>query len=492
MKTVSEERTHQWMAEYRARRSDEAFAALVRQHVNLVFATALRQVGDHGAAEEITQNVFVALAQASDKLQSHPTIAGWLHRTTLNKSREWLRAELRRHQREQVAVSRDLAAAEGDSVWAALVPLLDEALLDLREPDRQAVIMHYLEGHTFQEVGSVLGIGEDTARKRIDRCLDQLTRFFHRHGFEVPALSASTPLFALASPAAPSGLATSATSAALAAAHSATATTTYALIKGALKFMAWTNTKTAIGVGIGLLVAAAATTVTVKGIAALSTPIWQKHYDLSYVDTLPPQVKILPSLPATLRSGIHPCGIRNDKVIGLGQSIPDMLMMAYKVRPAELVWNAPIFGAKYNFATSSYDYFSNFPRDNGKIFQAAIQKTLGLAGHYETVQTNALILAVKFPNTHGFSPASGPSFDHESWDAYSVHGDSLGELLNYLELRLGVVVVDQTQMDGNYDIDFKWDGLSRAGLQQALLAQTGLELIPTNTTVQMLVVEQVK
>ncbi len=61
------------IAQFNADRSEEAFTALVRQHVNLVFATALRQVGDAGAAEEIAQNVFVALAQSAGKLGAHPT-----------------------------------------------------------------------------------------------------------------------------------------------------------------------------------------------------------------------------------------------------------------------------------------------------------------------------------------------------------------------------------------------------------------------------------
>jgi RNA polymerase sigma factor (sigma-70 family) len=248
------------IAEFNARRSEEAFAALVRQHANLVFATALRQVGDAGAAEEITQNVFVALALAAGKLGSHPTIAGWLHQTALNKSREWLRSELRRRKREQVAVNLDLARAEGDSVWASLVPLLDEALLELREPDRLAVILHFMEGQTFHEVGSALGIGEDTARKRVNRCLGQLTHFFRRRGFAAPALVAGTPLFALSSHAAPAGLAASATTAGLAAAHSA-ATSTLTLIKGALKIMAWTKAKTSIVVGIVAILAATSTTV---------------------------------------------------------------------------------------------------------------------------------------------------------------------------------------------------------------------------------------
>src|SRR6478752_6562101 len=93
------------IAKFNAGRSEEAFAALVRQHVNLVFGTALRQVGDRGAAEAITQSVFVALAQSSGRLGSHPTITGWLYKSTLNKSREWLRSELRRRRREQVALS---------------------------------------------------------------------------------------------------------------------------------------------------------------------------------------------------------------------------------------------------------------------------------------------------------------------------------------------------------------------------------------------------
>jgi RNA polymerase sigma factor (sigma-70 family) len=251
------------IAQFNARHNEDAFAALVKQHINLVFATALRQVGDGGAAEEIAQTVFVVLAQSCGKLGSHPTIAGWLYQTTLNKSREWLRSELRRRHREQVAVNLALAKAEGDSVWSPLVPLLDEALLKLSEPDRLSVILHYMEGRGFQEVGSVLGISEDGARKRVNRCLDELARFFRHRGFAVPAAASVAPLFALSSHAAPAGLAASATPAALAAAQSAASTSALTFVKGALKIMAWTKTKTAIVVGAGLLLASGTTTLIV-------------------------------------------------------------------------------------------------------------------------------------------------------------------------------------------------------------------------------------
>jgi RNA polymerase sigma factor (sigma-70 family) len=249
------------IAEFNAQRSEEAFAALLRQHVNLVYGTALRQVGNPGTAEDITQNVFVALAESAGKLGSHPTIAGWLHNTTLNKSREWLRKEMRRRRREEVAVNLQTARAEGESVWAALAPLLDEALLKLREADRQAVILYYMEGRNFQEVGSLIGVSEDAARKRVSRCLGELTAFFRRHGFAAPTL---VPLFAASSHAAPPGLAARAAAAGVAAAHTAASASSLNLIKGAAKIMAWTKAKTTIVIGVSAVLAIGTTTMILK------------------------------------------------------------------------------------------------------------------------------------------------------------------------------------------------------------------------------------
>ena len=56
-------------------------------------------------------------------------------------------------------------------------------------------------------------------------------------------------------------------------------------------------------------------------------------------------------------------------------------------------------------------------------------------------------------------------------------------------------VVDQTGLTNSYDFSLKWksDGDSNlAALQQALEDQLGLELVPTNMPVEMLVVEKTK
>ena len=51
------------LREYLDGGSERAFQSLAQRHVGLVYSTALRRLGDAGLAEEVTQNVFVALAR---------------------------------------------------------------------------------------------------------------------------------------------------------------------------------------------------------------------------------------------------------------------------------------------------------------------------------------------------------------------------------------------------------------------------------------------
>src|SRR6266513_1274883 len=207
---------------YAARGSETAFRALVTGHVPLVYATALRQLGDAGLAEEITQNVFIALARKAPRLAGFETLAGWLHRTTILEAKARIRAELRRKRREETAAEITLLQSEGASPLEALVPLLDEGLLDLRAGDRLALVLRFLEERSLRDVGAALGVDEDAARKRVSRALDRLAGFFRQRGFAVPTGTGCAALLASTTQAAPAALAASAANAGLAATSGAT------------------------------------------------------------------------------------------------------------------------------------------------------------------------------------------------------------------------------------------------------------------------------
>ncbi len=193
--------------EFNRGRSERAFEALVQRHLRLVFATALRQVGDRSLAEEISQQVFLALARKAGRLGGHQTIAGWLYQTTLREAKRALRTQLRRQRRDQLALEVGALGHGGADEADGLLPLLDEALASLRESERLAVILRYFEGKSWREVGTALGASEDAVQKRGERALETLGRFFARHGFKVSAAALTNGLTTQASAAVPVTLA---------------------------------------------------------------------------------------------------------------------------------------------------------------------------------------------------------------------------------------------------------------------------------------------
>ncbi len=177
------------------RRGDQAaFTDVVRRHLDLVFGTALRKVGDPGAAQEVAQNVFVALARKAWRFAPDDSLPAWLHKTALLESKSWLRGELRRHRREETAVElgTTMKTPDDQPAIAALTPLLDEALLSLREGDRTLLLLRYCENQSLRDVGAAFDVTEDTAQKRVQRALEKLSQFFQRRGFRTASLAATT------------------------------------------------------------------------------------------------------------------------------------------------------------------------------------------------------------------------------------------------------------------------------------------------------------
>ena len=89
----------QLLRAYAERRSEAAFAELVRRHIDLVHSAAVRMVNDSHLAKDVSQGVFVALAKDAGKLTNHPLLSGWLHRTTRNIAAQTVRTEVRRRRR---------------------------------------------------------------------------------------------------------------------------------------------------------------------------------------------------------------------------------------------------------------------------------------------------------------------------------------------------------------------------------------------------------
>ena len=196
--------------------SEEAFAALVARHVNLVYSVALRQVRDPHQAEEITQTVFLVLARKAGSLGPHTVVSAWLCRTARNVSARALTMQRRRQAREleafmQSPLSDPPPSGTADDDWKQIEPLLDDAMSRLSEADHNAVVLRFLEGRSFREVSVATGVSEAAAKMRVNRALGKLRTLLARRGLALPAAAIGAAVSAHSVHAAPAGLAAATT-----------------------------------------------------------------------------------------------------------------------------------------------------------------------------------------------------------------------------------------------------------------------------------------
>lgn len=205
---------------YVEEKAEDAFAALVRRHLNLVYAAALRRTnGRHGLAEEISQKVFTDLARKAVHLTSHPTITGWLYRSTRFAAIDAIRIEHRREKLAHVLTTMpDVSSpTESSADWEHLRPVIDAAMDQLKEPDREIMLLRFFQGLSFAEVGEKLSLSENAARMRTERALEKLRSQLGKRGITSSAALAGL-LTSQSLVAAPASLAVTVTTTALAAA----------------------------------------------------------------------------------------------------------------------------------------------------------------------------------------------------------------------------------------------------------------------------------
>jgi RNA polymerase sigma factor (sigma-70 family) len=247
---------------YVRERDHHAFAELVQRHLGVVYGAALRRSGGRThLAEEIAQQVFADLARKAAALCHHPSLIGWLHRSTRYALIDAIRAENRQKKlTETFAAMPDTNPPVEEVEWGLVRPVLDDALDRLKEADREAMLLRYFEGLAFSELGERLNISENAARMRTDRALDKLRVHLRHRGITSTTAALAVLLANQAFAAAPSGLTTAVTATALAGAPATGGFTAFLLM-----------TKLTIPVGSAMVAAGTVAfvwTVLVPGVSA--------------------------------------------------------------------------------------------------------------------------------------------------------------------------------------------------------------------------------
>jgi RNA polymerase sigma-70 factor, ECF subfamily len=182
----------------RARKGDEsALTELYRRHERRAYNLALRTIGNHWDAADVTQEAFIKAFKNLDSFKGEARFSTWLHRIVVNAAYD----QLRRHRPEPMdsEILDDLSSPSGPAAVVAsgregIDPAVDglsdpvrKALLSLNEGFRFAVVLCDLLGFPYNEAAEILGVQEGTIKSRIFRAREALATALADAGYDMTA-----------------------------------------------------------------------------------------------------------------------------------------------------------------------------------------------------------------------------------------------------------------------------------------------------------------
>src|SRR5437773_7787404 len=160
-----------------------AWETIVRQNWRKVFNVAYKFVGKHDEAEDLTQDIFLKIFRSLDTFDRQANFQTWL----ISISRNLCIDHYRSVRKERETIDRDVDANElspmsrDPSPMAALeqqdrVLLLRQAMAELPDTLRTAVLMRDIQELSYQEIADKLRLPEGTVKSRINRGRTELAR----------------------------------------------------------------------------------------------------------------------------------------------------------------------------------------------------------------------------------------------------------------------------------------------------------------------------
>jgi RNA polymerase sigma-70 factor (ECF subfamily) len=167
---------------------DGAITLLMRAHGTAVYRYCRRLMGGDADAYDVLQVVFLQAFQGLGGLGGIASVKGWLLGIARHRCIDVLRARRRRGEHgpapereiDEGAADGPAADARADAREAAAV--LDDCLDKLQAPMRVAVLFHFRDELSYDEIASATGERAGTLRVRVARALPLLRRCLERSG----------------------------------------------------------------------------------------------------------------------------------------------------------------------------------------------------------------------------------------------------------------------------------------------------------------------
>lgn len=175
---------------HRAQRGDpEAFEQLMTSLEQMIWRVCWHYTGDREAASDCGQDTMIRIWRGLDKYHGDCAFETWVYRVAANCCIDWLRKK-KRDRSESIEPLRETgfdpadpkAGTEEQVVKAEEQRQLREAIAQLPEEQREALVMTQLEGIPYGEAAERLGITEGTVKSRVNRAKSKLKEWLAENG----------------------------------------------------------------------------------------------------------------------------------------------------------------------------------------------------------------------------------------------------------------------------------------------------------------------
>lgn len=152
-----------------------AFDALYAAHVDRVFALCLRMSADERRAEELTQDVFVKAWRRIGSFRGESAFGTWLHRVAVNTVLDDRKVRGRRPEQLSAFPEDVFRPDVGTGTDPTGRMELERAIASLPDRARTAVVLHGIEGYSYEEVAELMDVAVGTVKSHIHRARSLLT-----------------------------------------------------------------------------------------------------------------------------------------------------------------------------------------------------------------------------------------------------------------------------------------------------------------------------
>lgn len=169
-----------------ARRDEGAFEELYHRYSGPIYNYLLRLIHEEDVAEELLQEVFVAVWQGAGRFRGRAKVSTWLFRIAHHRAVDWLRKRRPSSLEEAVRVPAD-DSPEEDAFGAWRTDQLQAALAQLSPEHRAVLELTFFQNLSYREVAQVTGCPVGTVKSRVSYAKRHLNGVLKRMGLRSDA-----------------------------------------------------------------------------------------------------------------------------------------------------------------------------------------------------------------------------------------------------------------------------------------------------------------